>query len=100
MKSKRKIILKNGLNEQVVEITYGNVGGEPTIRVNGEEIKFVEDYRAFDAPIHTIIKEYKDGSGEPLDGDEVDRLVEHLRNKINLQEGNITDEEYLELDSN
>ena len=31
---------------------------------------------------------------EPLDGDEVDRLVEHLRNKLNLINGNITQEEY------
>ena len=44
--------------------------------------------------IKEIIKEYKDGSEEPLDGDEVDRLIEHLRNKINLFEGNITPQEY------
>lgn len=31
---------------------------------------------------------------EPLDGDEVDRLVEHLRNQLNLINGNITQEEY------
>lgn len=55
---------------------------------------------AFVGPILDILREYKGGSDEPLDGDEVDRLVEHLRNKINLQEGNITDEEYLELESN
>lgn len=41
-----------------------------------------------------IIEEYKDGNNEPLDGDEVDDLVEIIRAKINLQEGNITEEEY------
>ena len=35
---------------------------------------------------------------EPLDGDEVDRLVEHLRNKLNLINGNITREEYDKLE--
>ena len=41
-----------------------------------------------------IILEYRDGSDEPLDGDDVDRLVDILRAKINLHEGNITEEEY------
>lgn len=40
-----------------------------------------------------IIIEYRDGD-EPLDGDEVDRLCDIIKAKINLQEGNITDEEY------
>ncbi len=41
-----------------------------------------------------IIEEYKEGSNEPLDGDEVDRLCEIIKAKINLQEGNITRQEY------
>lgn len=41
-----------------------------------------------------IIEEYRDGSDEPLDGDEVDRLVEVISAMINLHEGNITEEEY------
>lgn len=41
-----------------------------------------------------IIEEYKGGENEPLDGDDVDRLVDILRAKINLHEGNITEEEY------
>lgn len=51
--------------------------------------------------VREIIKEYKEGSGEfdPLDGDEVDSLIEHLRNQINLAEGNITEKEYLELEN-
>ena len=31
---------------------------------------------------------------EPLDGDEVDVLIEHLRNHLNLLNGNITQTEY------
>jgi len=42
-----------------------------------------------------IIDEYKNGSlDEPLDGDAVDRLCAIIKAKINLQEGNITNEEY------
>jgi hypothetical protein len=41
-----------------------------------------------------IINEFKDGDDEPLDGDAVDVLVNIIRAKINLQEGNITEEEY------
>ena len=40
-----------------------------------------------------IIEEFRDGD-EPLDGDEVDKLVDIIRAKINLNEGNITQEEY------
>lgn len=42
--------------------------------------------------LQPIIDEY--GEGEPLDGDDVDRLVEILRAKINFNQGNITEEEY------
>jgi hypothetical protein len=52
-----------------------------------------KDLNFFDE-LRDIIKLYKDGSEEPLDGDEVDRLVKHLKNQINLIEGNITEEEY------
>ena len=38
----------------------------------------------------------KDWKNEPLDSDEVDKLVEHLRNQLDLINGNITDEEYRE----
>lgn len=54
---------------------------------------------AFEKQLMEIIKEYKDGSKEPLDGDEVDKLTEHLRNKLNLIEGNITQEEYDKLEN-
>lgn len=45
--------------------------------------------------LQEIIDGYKDGEAEPLDGDEVDRLVEIIRLKLNFMEGNITQEEYL-----
>ena len=44
-----------------------------------------------------IIEEYKIGSDEPLDGDEVDSLCHIIKAKINLQEGNITEFEYNEI---
>jgi hypothetical protein len=45
-----------------------------------------------------IIEEYKNASpDEPLDGDEVDRLTDIIKAKINLHEGNITEKEYEEL---
>jgi len=50
--------------------------------------------------IENIIEIYTDGSGEALDGDEVDVLIEHLRNRINLHQGNITDEEFEDLENN
>jgi len=45
--------------------------------------------------LQPIIDDYKVGSAEePLDGDDVDRLCKIIKAKINLQEGNITQEEY------
>lgn len=44
--------------------------------------------------IYKLIEEYKDNNNEPLDGDEVDRLCKIIKAKINLSEGNITQEEY------
>lgn len=35
---------------------------------------------------------------EPLDSDEVDRLVKHLKNQLELINGNITKEEYIKLE--
>ena len=46
--------------------------------------------------LQLIIDEYKRGSNEPLDGDDVDILVDILRNNINFIEGNITREEFEE----
>ena len=54
--------------------------------------------KEFEKDIRNIIALYKNGSNEPLDGDEVDILAEHIKNKINLIEGNITDREYEEFE--
>lgn len=52
----------------------------------------------FGEELSKIISIYRDGSEDALDGDEVDGLVEHLRNQANLMEGNITEDEYEELE--
>jgi len=76
---------------------------------DGEEVLATDDYAPFDMvqpysntsmnswieQLQPIIKEY--GDNEPLDGDDVDRLVEIIRAKINLNQGNITDHEYNEI---
>ena len=41
-----------------------------------------------------IRNEYMEGSDEPMDGDDVDNLINIIRAKLNLHEGNITDFEY------
>lgn len=53
----------------------------------------------FEKELIDILNAYTDGewTNEPLDGDEVDRLVETLRNELNLLNGNITKDEYNEL---
>jgi len=47
--------------------------------------------------LEPIIKEWKGGDEEPLDGDSVDRLTDIIKAKINLLEANITEEEYNEI---
>ena len=47
-----------------------------------------------------ILEQYREVQGipadDPLDGDEVEHLCHILKAKLNLIEGNITEEEYLE----
>ena len=50
----------------------------------------------FDDFVRGIIEMYKDGSDEPLDGDETERLAEVVLTEMDLIEGNITEEEYRE----
>lgn len=55
----------------------------------------------FEKQLIEILDIYAPGwyeDNEPLDGDEVDILVEHLRNRLNLINGNITQKEYEELE--
>jgi len=47
--------------------------------------------------LYPIIEEFREDEDTPLDGDEVDNLIEILRAKINLHEGNITEQEYIKL---
>lgn len=46
--------------------------------------------------LQPIILEYRgnDEDSDPLNGDEVDNLCEIIKAKINLHEGNITEDEY------
>ena len=46
--------------------------------------------------LQKIQDDWTERDGEPLDGDEVDDLVELLRAKLNYMNGNITEQEYLE----
>jgi hypothetical protein len=48
----------------------------------------------FGNELASILAIYKDGSDEPLDGDEIDSLVSILWCQLNLTEGNITEDEY------
>lgn len=50
----------------------------------------------FEDQLQEILKIYKDGTNEPLDGDEADRLVKILYAQINLIEGNILERDYEE----
>ena len=42
-----------------------------------------------------IMNEFMEGSDEPMDGDNVDDLCEIIKAKINLHQGNITEDEYM-----
>lgn len=55
----------------------------------------------FENELYKILDIYteKDWKNEPLNSDEVDNLIEHLRNELNLINGNITNKEYEELES-
>jgi hypothetical protein len=44
--------------------------------------------------LQPIIDEYKQGENKPLSIIEVDRLTEIIRAKINLKEGNISNDAY------
>jgi hypothetical protein len=56
----------------------------------------------FISAAETLIELYRKdnnlGEDEPLDGDDVDSLINGVRNFINLHQGNITQEEFYELE--
>lgn len=80
---------------------------EKYFRINDDILKFitvktsegVKDSMEYDDYLYGILDVYTDSSweNEPLDEDEVDRLTEVLRVKLNLINGNITEEEYNEI---
>ena len=80
---------------------------ERYFRINDDILKYVtikteegiKDNREYDEALYEILDEYtnENWKNEPLDGDEVDRLTEILRAKLNLINGNITQEEYNKL---
>lgn len=59
-----------------------------------------EDKLQFGEELQKILNIYTDNewTSEPLDGDEVDNLVEHIRNQLNLLNGNVTEQEYEKLE--
>ena len=62
-------------------------------------MKAKQNGSAWQEELRKILDDYKEGNlEEPLDGDAVELLIDHLRNKINLMEGNITEDEYLDLE--
>lgn len=52
--------------------------------------------------LEVILDKYTENGwmNDALDGDDVDRLTEHVRNQLNLMNGNITNDEYLTLEVN
>lgn len=54
----------------------------------------IKAMKSWETQLQPIIDEYKDGWIDPLDGDDVDNLCTIIKAKINLMEGNITQEEY------
>lgn len=77
---------------------------ERYFRINDDVLKFItmkikegiEDNQEYNKALYEILDTYTENSWEdkPLDGDEVDRLIEILKAKLNLINGNITQEEY------
>lgn len=59
-----------------------------------------ENKLQFGEELQKILNIYTDNewTSEPLDGDEVDNLTEHIRNQLNLLNGNITEQEYEKLE--
>lgn len=53
---------------------------------------------AFNSELESIVSIFNEGcEDEPMDGDDVEKLVNILKNKINLKQGNITQEEFEKL---
>ena len=55
--------------------------------------------RVIEKSLQEILNVYTEKNGNPLDSIEIDILVEHLRNKLNLMQGNLTISEYEKLEN-
>ena len=75
------------MTKKDIDIFYKYLIHMKDVGVDNELIKILNIYTN---------KEWQD---EPLDSDEVDILVEHLRNQLNLINGNLTNEEYNNLEN-
>lgn len=80
---------------------------ERYFRINDDVLKYItiktekgiKDNLEYDEALYEILDVYtnENWGKEPLDCDEVDKLTEFLRAKLNLINGNITQEEYNKL---
>lgn len=99
---KHVIIKQDNGDGWVTDINLGKFDYLDKRKVGETEINTEPIAMAFEDSLTDILNDYTDydWQSEPLDGDEVDRLVEHIRNQLNLMNGNITEKEYLELEEN
>lgn len=80
---------------------------ERYFRINSDILKYItirtneaiQNNTEYDNLLYDILDVYTDNNweNEPLDEDEIDSLVEFLKLKLNLINGNITEEEYNKL---
>ena len=78
--------IKDNENKLYITEVCWNENGKTT----NEDLQFYSE-------LNDILKIYSENwEEEPLDGDEVDNLIEILRNQLNLINGNITIQEYLD----
>lgn len=80
---------------------------EKYFRINDDILKYItikveegtQDSQEYAEPLYKILDIYTENSWEdyPLDDDETEKLIELLRLKLNLINGNITQEEYDEI---
>lgn len=78
--------IKDNENKLYITEVCWNENGKTT----NEDLQFYDE-------LNNILNIYSENwEEEPLDGDEVDNLIEILRNQLNLINGNITIQEYLD----
>lgn len=78
--------IKDNENKLYITEVCWNENGKTT----NEDLQFYSE-------LNDILNIYSENwEEEPLDGDEVDNLIEILRNQLNLINGNITTQEYLD----